>query len=331
MSDTGGILGLAGSRIGILENSFDPVTRMHIDLCRKYMQSLDLSRVILVLSDSDNHCETVRHKDRWRMLAAACGPYKNLFPEDLPDASPRSLRKKYPGDELVFLSASQEDDKRCCPSVDEYIHALGLYGVPPRITDGRARIKKLFKALNPHRFAHSLAVASTSRELAVLYGEDPEKAEEAGLFHDCAKCLPLREMRQIAEHHHLTDDPHVLESGSLLHSVVGAHLAGTEYGISDEEVLRAILYHNTGRVGMSRLAMCVCLADFIEPNRESFPELENVRKLSSSSLEEALLLSLECTQAHVESSGNYLHPWTTQTISWLSSLCRNIHSSFPSR
>ena len=74
---------------------------------------------------------------------------------------------------------------------------------------------------------------------------------------------------------------------------------------------------------MSRLSMCVCLADFIEPNRESFPLLEEVRRLAGSSLEKALLLSLEGTAEHVRSKGKYLHPQTLNTITWLKSLGEN--------
>ena len=71
---------------------------------------------------------------------------------------------------------------------------------------------------------------------------------------------------------------------------------------------------------MSRLSMCVCLADFIEPYRESFPLLEQVRMLSVLSLERALLLSLEGTADFVRSRGKYLHPRTQDTIPWLRSM-----------
>ena len=71
---------------------------------------------------------------------------------------------------------------------------------------------------------------------------------------------------------------------------------------------------------MSRLAMCVCLADYMEPLRESFPVLEEVRALSRVSLEKALLLSLESTVNYVLARGWYLYPRTADTISWLKGL-----------
>ena len=127
-------------------------------------------------------------------------------------------------------------------------------------------------------------------------------------------------MQRIAIKNKLTENRHVLESGALLHSLVGAFVARSEYGVTDEAVLQAIVYHNTGRAGMSRLAMCVCLGDYIEPNREPFPGLEETRALSEISLEKSLLLSLEMTIDHVRSRGRYLHPWTSEAASWLRSL-----------
>ena len=206
------------------------------------------------------------------------------------------------------------------PAVQEYCRCKGLYGCSGRLDSIDFWMDNLFSALKPKRFAHSLSVALTSARLAALYGEDPLKAEQAGLLHDCAKCLPLKDMQHIAEKNHLTDDPGVLSSDALLHSIAGACLAEQLYGMTDPEVLEAIRFHNTGYPGMSRLAMCVCLAVFMEPLRDPFPLLEDVRSLSRTSLEKALLLSLEGTVEHVLSRGWYLYPRTTDTISWLRSL-----------
>lgn len=178
-------------------------------------------------------------------------------------------------------------------------------------------VGKLASSLKPGRFAHSLSVAWMSRRLARIHGIDPLKAEQAGLLHDCAKALPLNEMQRIAVEHSLTDDRELLASGALLHSVVGSWVAREEYGMTDPDVLEAISYHNTGFPGMTRLDMCVCLSDSIEPLRESYPCLEEIRALAETSLERALLLSLERTADYVSSRGKYLHPRTRDTISWL--------------
>ena len=204
--------------------------------------------------------------------------------------------------------------------VREYCTCKGLYGAPGRLEQADEWIERLFNALNPRRFAHSLGVALTSARLARLFGEDPVRAEKAGLLHDCAKCLPVSEMQRIAREHALTHDKDILNSGALLHSLVGAWMARDLYGVQDPEILDAIAFHNTGHAGMSRLAMCVCLADYIEPTRASHPLLEKVRAMSTLSLERALLLSLEGTSDYVRSKGKFLHPRTQNTIAWLKTL-----------
>ncbi len=217
------------------------------------------------------------------------------------------------------LSAGSATPQLFSP-VREYCGLKGLYGVSAHMHHADAWIEKLFQALTPRRFTHSVSVAHTARRLARLYGINIRQAEEAGLLHDCAKCMPLKQMQHIAREHSLTDDSYILESSALMHSLVGAWVARNEYGMADPEVLDAIAYHNTGHPGMSRLAMCVCLADFIEPTRASYPLLENVRILSEFSLERALLMSLEGTADYVRSRGKYLHPRTQETIAWLKTL-----------
>ncbi len=217
------------------------------------------------------------------------------------------------------LSAGEEPDM-LNPAVLEYCACKGLYGSHIRIREASAWVDQLFDSLKHRRFAHSLSVARTSRALAVRYGEDPLRAEQAGLLHDCAKCLPLEEMQTLARRHDVTGDPDMLSSAALLHSVVGAVVAEHQYGMKDPEVLSAIAYHNTGFPGMSRLAMCVCLADYIEPLRESFPFLEKVRAESETSLERALLMSLEGTASYVLSRKQFLHPRTRDAIAWLKTL-----------
>ena len=50
--------------------------------------------------------------------------------------------------------------------------------------------KTLKKYLDAGRFEHTEGVMYTAAALAMRYGEDIEKAQVAGLLHDCAKCIP---------------------------------------------------------------------------------------------------------------------------------------------
>ena len=315
-------------RIGVLAAPFHPVRSAHLELCRSVLADGAADRILLVLCGGPDP-SGIPQERLWEILLIACAGSKLLLPCRLPPEKERMdparilhyLKKKYPGDHLFLLSPDGCDPASPLPpSVEEYCTCLGLYGFIPRMDHAAEWVADLNSALRPHRFAHSLSVAYTSRRLAIHYGIDPVRAETAGLLHDCAKCLSLKEMRDIALQYHLTEDPAFLESPALLHSLVGARVASLHYGIEDPEILEAIAFHNTGHAGMSRLAMCICLADFIEPNRESFPLLEEVRLLSDISLEKALLLSLRGVADHVRSKGQALHPRTADTIAWLECL-----------
>lgn len=204
--------------------------------------------------------------------------------------------------------------------LQEYCGALGLYGLPQRVPQAEEWFAKLFAALTIKRFSHTLSVAYAARNLARNHHVDPLKAEIAALLHDCAKCLPLSEMQSICREHALTMDAMTLSSGNLLHSVAGAYLAASEYGVEDPDILRAISCHTTGKVGMTKLDMVVFLADKIEPTREDYPSLQKVRMLAPLSLERAMLESLEGTASYVKAGSRALHPQSLRTIEWLRTL-----------
>ena len=66
------------------------------------------------------------------------------------------------------------------------------------------------------------------------------------------------------------NDPHhqIFDWGSeLLHGPVGAYIAESEFGITNEDMLNAIRFHTTGRAGMSKFEKILFVADMIEPNR----------------------------------------------------------------
>lgn len=310
---------MSSVRVGVLYDPFDPVNTGHITFCRSAISGRKLDRVLLILQDPEGSSCGASRTDRWRMLTASCAVDKSLVPVDTPALS-SALKHKFNADKLITLSLPSESDCSLCPSVAEYCDALGLYGRVPTLKNASSHLEKLFSALNPHRFAHSLAVAAECRRLAMRFGVDPVKAEEAGLLHDCAKCLPLSDMQKLVLDGGIPAETEVLASGGLLHSLAGVLLARSLYGIDDPDILSAIEYHNTGRAGMSKLAMVVCLADYIEPNRDPFPNLEETRRLAGISLEKALLFSLENTMDHVLSRGRWLHPRTQETVQWLRTL-----------
>ena len=118
-----------------------------------------------------------------------------------------------------------------------------------------------------------------------------KKAELAAIFHDYAKFRPKDEMKQIIVDQNMAKE--LLDFHSeLWHAPVGAYLVEKEAGITDRDILDAIAYHTTGRIGMTVLEKVVYLADYIEPGR-SFPGVDEVRELATKSLDKAMIQAVQ--------------------------------------
>ena len=105
-------------------------------------------------------------------------------------------------------------------------------------------------------------------------------------------------------------------SGSLLHSKAGAELAQSKYGVKDEDILNAIRYHTTGRPGMSLLEKIIFTADYIEPGRDSAPNLPVVRKLAFESIDDCVLQILRDTLSYLGTTGAEVDPMTQKTYEY---------------
>jgi predicted HD superfamily hydrolase involved in NAD metabolism len=177
-------------------------------------------------------------------------------------------------------------------------------------------IRTLEQELNYKRFVHTLAVAGTASSLAMCYGMNIEKAELAGLLHDCAKCIDVRKMQKLCEKAGLEISPFEAGSGSLLHSKAGSVLAAEKYGCTDPDILNAIRYHTTGRPGMSLLEKIIFVADYIEPGRYTAKNLPEIRKTAFEDIDEALLKILYDTLVYLNSTGNTVDPMTQKTYDY---------------
>ena len=179
---------------------------------------------------------------------------------------------------------------------------------------------KLKTMMNPHRFQHTLGVRKEAVRLADIHGLPVQKAALAGLLHDCAKGMSLKEMERLAREEHLTENENTLASGALLHAPVGAFLAQREFGVRDEEVLNAIRSHTVGRVGMSRLEMCVFVADATEETREDYKGLKELRRLSELSLPAAVYRSFQLTKEYLEETNRPFDDSSLKTMAYVKGL-----------
>ena len=95
-----------------------------------------------------------------------------------------------------------------------------------------------------------------------------------------------------------------------------ADLAGAKYGVEDESILNAILYHTTGRVNMTLLEKIIFIADKIEPARH-YEGVEEIRKEAYKNIDAAIIKSLESTIEYVRSRNMVLDMESVNTLNYL--------------
>lgn len=173
---------------------------------------------------------------------------------------------------------------------------------------------KLSKELDADRYQHTLGVMYTCASLAMVHQIDLDKAQTAGLLHDCAKCIPNKKKIKICRQHRLPVTEFELEHPFLLHAKLGAFLARTEYGIKDTEIMKAIAYHTTGRPNMSTLEKIVFIADYIEPMRDKAPRLSEIRKLAFTDLDECMYEILKDTLEYLEENPKDIDQMTVRAF-----------------
>lgn len=176
--------------------------------------------------------------------------------------------------------------------------------------------RKMEKTLDPKRFEHTLGVTYTAAALAMCHQVDINKAQIAGLLHDCAKCMDNDKKISICQKHNIQMNDIERQNPFLLHAKVGSYIAMKKYGISDPDIINAILNHTTGRPGMSDLEKIVYIADYIEPGRKQAPNLTEVRRLAFHDLDQALLKILEDTLCYLEQTSDAIDPMTRKTYNY---------------
>jgi predicted HD superfamily hydrolase involved in NAD metabolism len=167
-------------------------------------------------------------------------------------------------------------------------------------------IEAVQQTMSEQRMQHVLRVEETALQLAEKYGADLEKASIAALIHDVAKQQEDSEMRDIIISENLDLD--LLQYGNAIwHGPVGAVLARRQFGIEDEEILRAIENHTIGAPEMSLVEQVIFVADYIEPGRD-FPGVEKAREIAAESLSEAVKYEIRETLKHLIERQQRVYP-----------------------
>lgn len=151
--------------------------------------------------------------------------------------------------------------------------------------------------LDEERYCHSLGVLESTEELAQMFNLDVEKAQVAGLLHDCAKCFTNERLLEIIQNQISEVQECELLNYKTLHAPVSAYLAQNEFGVQDKEILDAIRWHTLGRCGMTDFEKIVFLADKIEKNTRDLEFRHQCMEVlrEENGLDKALFKCFECT------------------------------------
>lgn len=180
--------------------------------------------------------------------------------------------------------------------------------------------KQLKSRLDPMRYEHSLSVSFICTALAMRYGYDIDKAELAGLMHDCAKRFTDNELIARCEKHGIVLTEGQLKAPSVIHAKYGAWMAENKFGIKDQEIISAIGCHTTGKPGMGMLDKILYIADYIEPRRDKASNLPQMRYLAFQDLDRAMYEILAGTLEYLKKKGGSVDPVTQQTFVYFEKL-----------
>ena len=210
----------------------------------------------------------------------------------------------------------------CCdaflsPEVAQYIREQGLYNTNANWKNlPMDRLEAVAQGLmKEKRFHHAQGVRDTCIALARRWGADEVDAGRAGMLHDITKALdgPLQ-LTLCSAYGKMLDD-FSRENPKTLHAYTGALVAEKIFG-ENENVVRAIRSHTTGKPDMDLLETIVYVADYMEPSRD-FPGVEKLRDLAHRDIYGALKLGFEMTLEHLKEQGSDISPQTREALNWL--------------
>lgn len=120
--------------------------------------------------------------------------------------------------------------------------------------------------LSEKRFRHSEGVVKRAIEYAEIYNVDIETVRLVAIAHDIAKELSDEENKRIISDYRIELDDIEKINKNLLHAKLGGYICKEKYGFT-EDMVNSIIYHTTGRAGMSLLEKIIYLADATDENR----------------------------------------------------------------
>jgi predicted HD superfamily hydrolase involved in NAD metabolism len=161
----------------------------------------------------------------------------------------------------------------------------------------------------PGTAEHCGRVAAEARRVAVLCGEDPDRAEIAGWLHDVSAVVPTADRAYVARAWGVDVLPEEDQFPMIIHQKLSVVLARDVFGVHDAAVLSAVGCHTTLKRDASALDQVLFVADKLEWDQAgTAPFHADMHAALRTSLDAAVgvyLTFLWERRAHLR----VLHPW----------------------
>lgn len=182
--------------------------------------------------------------------------------------------------------------------------------------DFEKKIEKLFvHAGKEDRYRHICSVVDVIEAIAAMYQLDAKKCYLAAMLHDISLLISWDEMLTFAIENDWNLCQAEKEAPFLLHQRISKHIAETDFGCVDEDVLNAIEYHTSLCENPSVYQMALFAADKLAWSGKGIPPYYD-------SMKEALRVSLEtaCFSyiRYLENEGNMksVHDEWKKAVDW---------------
>ena len=186
------------------------------------------------------------------------------------------------------------------------------------------------RELSPARFRHSEGVAEEAARIGAAEGLDTGKCRLAGMLHDIAREYTDGQYAELWRKAGISGrDGEEPFDRVLRHGKAAAMIASAKFRITDFDVLDAVMWHTTGRAGLTRLGQVLFVADYTEAGRtgEHFDRVRTVLArfgLMAAVAEECRLTILYRASKHLipmDEQETFAAPadinmYTVETLNW---------------
>lgn len=167
--------------------------------------------------------------------------------------------------------------------------------------------ERVITFMTDKRVRHTLGVFESSVHLQSTFGGNLLSIARAALYHDLFKGMNHTALFELGESVGYSTEDEMRKYPEIAHGPIAALWLEQNEIVTESVTLNAIRYHTVGRAKMTIEEKIVYLADAIEAGRD-YPGIDQLRLVSETSLDDALLISVTHTLSYVLAKNRLIHP-----------------------